>query len=164
MASATCLPFYTVDTVLNCVACIDGHVVYDLVLCICFDVLWQWTYFEISLNLNCKWNDDGNSNNNISDNNNEHVNTDDNGHIPALSSILCDVKRINYNGVIMGAMVSQITSLTIVYSIVYPWSDQRKHQSSALLAFVRWIHRWPVNSPHKWPVTRKMFQCDDAIM
>ena len=43
-------------------------------------------------------------------------------------------------------------------------SYQRKHQSSASLAFVRWIHRWPVNSPHKGPVTRKMFPFDDVIM
>ena len=55
----------------------------------------------------------------------------------------------------MGTIASQITSLTIVYSIVYSDADQRKHQSSASLAFVRWIHRGPVNSPHKWPVTRK---------
>ena len=40
----------------------------------------------------------------------------------------------------------------------------RKYQSSASLAFVRGIHRWPVNSPHKWPVTRKMFPFDDVIM
>ena len=40
----------------------------------------------------------------------------------------------------------------------------RKHQSSASLAFVRGIHRGPVNSPHKWPVTRKMFPFDDVIM
>ena len=43
-------------------------------------------------------------------------------------------------------------------------ADQRKHQSSASLAFVRGINRWPVNSPHKWPVTRKMFSFDDVIM
>ena len=43
-------------------------------------------------------------------------------------------------------------------------SNLRKHQSSASLAFVRWIHRWPVNSPHKWPVTRKMFPFVDFIM
>ena len=43
-------------------------------------------------------------------------------------------------------------------------TDQRKHQSSASLAFVRGIHRRPVNSPHKWPVTRKMFPFDDVIM
>ena len=57
----------------------------------------------------------------------------------------------------MGAIASQITSLTIAYSIVYSDADQRKHQSSASLAFVRGIHRGPVNSPHKWPVTRKCF-------
>ena len=43
-------------------------------------------------------------------------------------------------------------------------ADQRKHQSSASLAFVRGIHRWPVNSPHKGPVTQKMFPFDDVIM
>ena len=63
----------------------------------------------------------------------------------------------HYNGIIMSAMVSQITSLTIVYSIVYSDTDQRKHQSSMSLAFKRGIHWGPVNSPHKWPVTRKMF-------
>ena len=56
----------------------------------------------------------------------------------------------------MGAVASQITSLTIVYSTVYSGLDQRKHQSSASLAFVQGIHRWPVNSQHKWPVTRNM--------
>ena len=64
----------------------------------------------------------------------------------------------------MEAIASRITSLTIVYSIVYSDADQRKHQSSASLAFVWGIHRWPVNSPHKWPVTRKMFPFDDVII
>ena len=64
----------------------------------------------------------------------------------------------------MGGMASQITSLTIVYSSVYSGADQRKHQSAASLAFVRRIHRWPVNSPHKRSVTRKMFSFDDVIM
>ena len=63
-----------------------------------------------------------------------------------------------------GSIASQITSLTIVYSVVYSGAHQRKHQSSASLAFVRGIHRSPVNSPHKWPVTRKMFPFDDVIM
>ena len=72
--------------------------------------------------------------------------------------------RYHYSDVIMGSMVSQITSLTIVYSTVYSDADQTKHQSSASLAFVRGIRRWPVNSPHKWPVTRKMFPFDDVIM
>ena len=52
----------------------------------------------------------------------------------------------------------------IVYSTVYSEADQRLHQSSALLAFVWGIHRWPVNSPPKRPVTRKMFPFDDVIM
>ena len=56
----------------------------------------------------------------------------------------------HYCDVIMGAMASQITSLTIVYSIVHSGADQRKHQSSASLAFVRGI-------PHKRPVARKIF-------
>ena len=53
---------------------------------------------------------------------------------------------------------------TIVYSTVYSCSDQRKHQSSASLAFVRGIHRWPVNSPHKRPVTWEMIPFHDVIM
>ena len=72
--------------------------------------------------------------------------------------------RFHYDDVIMGTIASKITSLAIVYSIVYSSADQRKHQSSASLAFVRGIHRGPVNSPHKWPVTRKMFPFDDVIM
>ena len=40
----------------------------------------------------------------------------------------------------------------------------KKTSSSASLAFVRGIHRWPVNSPHKGPVTRKMFPFDDVMM
>ena len=68
----------------------------------------------------------------------------------------CDVKK--------GAMASQITSLAILCSTVYSDVDQRKHQSSASLAFVWRIHRWLVNSPHKWSVTWKMFPFDDVIM
>ena len=71
---------------------------------------------------------------------------------------------LHYSDAIMGAMASQITSLTIVYSTVYSGADQRKYQTSASLAFVRGIHRWPLNSPHKGPVARKMFPFDDVIM
>ena len=71
---------------------------------------------------------------------------------------------LQYTDVITGAIASQITSLTIVYSTVYSDADQRKYQSSASLAFVWRIHRGPVNSPHKVPVTRKMFPFDDVIM
>ena len=70
----------------------------------------------------------------------------------------------HYDDVIISAMASRITSLTIVHSRVYSGADQRKHQSSASPAFVRGIDRWPVNSPYKGPVTRKMFPFDDIIM
>ena len=78
--------------------------------------------------------------------------------------VVWQVFSLHYNDVIMGTIAFQITSLTIVYSTVYSGADQRKHQSSASLALVRGIHRGPVNSPHKWPVTRKMFPFDDVIM
>ena len=70
----------------------------------------------------------------------------------------------HYCDVIMGAMASQITSLTIVYSTAYSGADQGKHPSSSSLAFLRVIHWWPVNYPHKWTVSRKMFPFDDVIM
>ena len=60
----------------------------------------------------------------------------------------------------MGRIASQITSLTIVYAIVYSGADQSKHQSSPSLAFVP----GPLISPHKGPVTRKMFLFDNVIM
>ena len=70
----------------------------------------------------------------------------------------------HYSDVKMGTIASKITSLTIVYSTVYSDANHRKHQSSASLSFVRGIHRGPVNSPRKWPVTRKIFPFDDVIM
>ena len=62
----------------------------------------------------------------------------------------------HHNGVIMSAMASQITGISIVCSTVGSGGDQRKCQSSASLAFVRGIQRSPVNSPHKGSVTRKI--------
>ena len=70
----------------------------------------------------------------------------------------------HYSDIIMSVMVAQITSLMIVCSTVYSGTDQRKHQSSASLAFVRGIHQWLVNSPYKRPITWKMFPLDDVIM
>ena len=70
----------------------------------------------------------------------------------------------HYDDVTMSLRSSQITSLTIIYSTVYSGADQRKHQSPASLTFVRGIQRGPVNSPHKWPVTRQMFPFDYVIM
>ena len=64
----------------------------------------------------------------------------------------------------MSAKASQITGVSIVYLTVSSGADQIKHQSFASLAFVRGIHRYQENSPHKGPVTRKMFPFDDGIM
>ena len=79
------------------------------------------------------------------------------GHfmLRALHSI--PVSNFHYNDIIMSAMESQITSLTIVYSTVYSGADRRKHRSYEPLAFVWGIHRWSMNSPHKGPVTRNCF-------
>ena len=75
--------------------------------------------------------------------------------------IFCSKFCAHYNDVIMGAMAFQ-TIPAIVYTAVYTGADQRKHKSSAPLAFVRGI--WPVNSPHKGPVTRQILQVHDVIM
>ena len=71
---------------------------------------------------------------------------------------------MHYNDVIMSAIASQITSLAIVYSTVYSDTYQRKHQSSASLAFVWGIHREPVNSLHKGQITQKMLPFHGVIM
>ena len=63
----------------------------------------------------------------------------------------------------MGAMASQVI-VSIIYSTVCTVADQRKHKSSASLAFMRIIHGWPVNSPHRGPVTRKMLPFVDVII
>ena len=91
----------------------------------------------------------------------KQTNTDENITFAVPQRLLCmhapQGSSLHYDDVIMSAIASLITSLTIVYSTVYPGADQSKHQSSASLAFVWGIHRGPVNSPHKWPVTRKIF-------
>ena len=78
-------------------------------------------------------------------------------------SEMCVISAVHYSDVIMSTMAFTQT--------VYSGADQNKHQSSASLAFVCvcvWggggIHQWPVNSPHKGPVTRKMFPFDDVII
>ena len=65
----------------------------------------------------------------------------------------------------MISMATQFTGVTIVYSsTLCSGTDQRKHEASESLAFVRGTNRSPVNSPRKGPVTRKMFRYDDVIM
>ena len=61
-------------------------------------------------------------------------------------------------------MASQLTGVFVVCTTVCSGVDQRKHESSALLAFAMGIHRSPVDSPYKGPVTRKMFPFGDVIM
>ena len=77
---------------------------------------------------------------------------------------LCYDRPTYYSDVIMIAIAARITGVSIVCSAVFLGSDQIKHQNSASLAFVRGIHRWPVDSLIKWPVTPKMFLFDDVIM
>ena len=74
------------------------------------------------------------------------------------------VPNVHYSDVIMSSMTSKITGVPTVYSTVCSGADQSKYQSPASLAFVRWIHWWPVISLQKGPVTRKMFLFDEVIM
>ena len=74
------------------------------------------------------------------------------------------IEWMHYCEVIMSATASLINGVSIVYLTVSSGADHRKHQSSTSLAFMMGIHRWPVNSPHKGPVTRKMLPFDDVIM
>ena len=75
-----------------------------------------------------------------------------------------NLDQSHYNDVIMSAMVSQITCIPIICLTVCSGVHQNKYQSSALLVFVRGIHRSPVDSPHIGPVTPKMFPFDGVIM
>ena len=79
----------------------------------------------------------------------------------ALVVLCCGIR---YNDIIMSAMASQITSVTIVCSNLCSGADHRKHQSSGSLVFMRGIHRWPAESHHKGPVRQKVFPFDDVIM
>ena len=62
----------------------------------------------------------------------------------------------------MGAMASQIASLTIVY--FNRLLTRKSKKTSKLRVTGPCVGNSPVNSPHKWPVTRKMFPFDDVIM
>ena len=70
----------------------------------------------------------------------------------------------HHHEITTSAMMSQITGIWTVCSLVCSGAHQRNHQSSVLLTFVRGIHQWLVDSPHKGPVTRKMFPFDYIIM
>ena len=73
-------------------------------------------------------------------------------------------KVIHYCDVIMGVRWHLKSPASQLFTQPFVQAQIKKNQSSASLAFVRGIHQWPVNSPYKWPVTRKMFPSDDIIM
>ena len=87
------------------------------------------------------------------------------GYIRVLMSV-CECTAVSFHqcDVMMSAMASQITGVSIVCSIACSGADQSKHQSSASLAFVGGIHWWPVDSPHKGPLTCNTFPFDDVTM
>ena len=87
-------------------------------------------------------------------------------HSPT-NSICCSVIRAlvsesHYSDVVMGSMASQITSLAIDYSSVY--SKIKETSKLRVTGICAGNSPGPVNSPHKWPVTQKMFPFDDVIM
>ena len=89
------------------------------------------------------------------------------GHIVVYKSLVKTLRclRVHYNDVMMSAMASHIICVSSVCSTVCSGADQGKHQSrSTSLAFVREIHWWPVDSPHKGPVSREIFPFDDVVM
>ena len=63
----------------------------------------------------------------------------------------------HYSDVMISAVSSEITGVSIVCPAVCSGADQRKDQCSASLDFMRGIYRSPVDSPKKGPVTRKYF-------
>ena len=88
-------------------------------------------------------------------------------HVGPMNFVTWDVFKwifFHYSDVIMSVMVSPITGISIVYPPVCSDIDQSKHQSCTSLVFVREIHWWPLNSPHKGPITQKMFPFDDVII
>ena len=75
----------------------------------------------------------------------------------------------------MEAWISNYIYSRMWYEISYPFPDLNsctvevwvwisKFNPFSSLAFVRGIHRWPVNSPHEGTVTRKMFPFDEVII
>ena len=81
--------------------------------------------------------------------------------IPIFCHEAITIDHVHYSDVIVSAIASQITGVSIVCSTFCSGADQSKHQSSASLAFVR---KSTGGSPHKWPITGKMFPFDDVTM
>ena len=76
--------------------------------------------------------------------------------------IISEVHKTHYSDVMMNPMASLTTGVSIASSAVC--SGTNKKNIKVLRYWPLWIHRWPVNSPYKWPVMRKMFPFDDVIM
>ena len=79
--------------------------------------------------------------------------------IALLPDILANLKMIHYSDVIIRAMASRLLTQPFVQAQI-----NENILSTISLAFVRGIHRWPVNSPHKGPITRKMFPFSDVTI
>ena len=69
----------------------------------------------------------------------------------------------HYSDVLMGVMASQITGVLIICPTVCSGADE-KASKLRVTGRCEGINRWPVDSPHKGPVSRKMFPFDDIIM
>ena len=78
--------------------------------------------------------------------------------------LICREESCHHNGVIMGAIESQIISLTIAYSIIFFRRRSKKTSKLRVTGLCAGNSPGTVNSPHKWPVTRKMFPFDDVIV
>ena len=76
----------------------------------------------------------------------------------------CPLRSLDYNDVKLGAMASQITSLTIVYSTVYSRRRSKKTSNLRVTGLCAGNSPVSIEFPHKWPVTPKMFPFDDIIM
>ena len=71
----------------------------------------------------------------------------------------------HYGCVIMSAMASQITGISIVYTTVCLFRRRSKETPKLpVTGLCGGMHRWPVNSSHQRPVTRKIFPFDDVII
>ena len=84
--------------------------------------------------------------------------------IPRLPGALDHYSAPHYSDVIMSAMACQITGALIAYSTGLFRCRLKKTSKLRVTGLMRGIHRWPVNSMHRRPVTRNIFPFDDVIV
>ena len=110
---------------------------------LCFVLLWflylPISFRVISLALGQSWDCPNASEVTLKDVGKKLTDSDSKAPIFSIYSSPLYIFSYHYSDVMRSMMVSQITSLMIVYSTVYSGADQRKHQNSASLAFVWWI-------------------------